>query len=83
MGKIVLCPRCKVNSYVPYGENGASDEVPYPALSRAADVYVCNWCGIHESFQDLAGIPLPLPEEWPVLLPVIDEIIPAERVQAG
>lgn len=70
-----LCPRCEVNYFTPYGAEPASEEAPKPALSRAVDVHICNWCGIHEAFMDLAGVPHPTPEEWPVVLPEFEKVI--------
>jgi hypothetical protein len=64
-----LCPRCEARRFTPYGEGPASDEAPYPALSRVADIYICNWCGVNEAFIDLAGAPPIPPDEWPVVLP--------------
>lgn len=66
----LLCPRCEVNHFTPYG-SGPTDEdaPPYPALSRIKDIYICSPCGTHEAFMDLAEVPLPPPSEWPVVLP--------------
>lgn len=66
MSETLLCPRCERHQFTPYGGGPASDEAPYPALSRVADVYICNWCGVQEAFQDLAGGPPTPTEEWPV-----------------
>lgn len=76
MSEAVLCPRCKVHRFTPYGVKGdAPREAPRPAMSRAVDIYICSWCGTHEAFQDLAGIPLPLPDLWPVVLPEVVESV--------
>ena len=64
----VICPRCGVNSYTPYGEGRATEEAPYPALSRLDNkTYICSWCGLHEALLDMAGeSPIP-PDEWPIV----------------
>lgn len=72
MGQI-LCPRCEVNYYTPYG-SGPNDGVPYPALSRVVDTYICNDCGVHEAFIDLAQLPPIPPDEWPIELPEMKEV---------
>lgn len=69
MSEVVLCPRCLLNHYTPYGAVPTAEQMraaPYPAMSRVADVYVCNWCGVHEAFMDMEGTPLPEPSKWPV-----------------
>lgn len=75
MGKTVLCPRCTVNRFTPYGEDPATEDAPRPSMSRAADVYICNQCGVHEAFIDMARMPQPLPHEWPVVLPEIEKVL--------
>lgn len=75
MSETLLCPRCEVNHFTPYGVPH-NEEAPRPALSRAADIYICNWCGINEALMDFAGEPLPLPNEWPVeAMPAIPSIL--------
>lgn len=69
-----LCPRCRVHHFSPYGDSRTAEDAAPPALSRAADVHVCSMCGIHEGFMALAGIPLPMPDEWPVELPEIEQV---------
>lgn len=55
-GKAFLCPRC--------GQLRMNAERPVlNALSRHADVYVCNECGMEEALGDMLGQKLPL-AEW-------------------
>lgn len=69
MSEALLCPRCEVNYFTPYGGPGpAPEEVPYPAMSRVVDIYICSECGVHEAFMDLTGVPLPPATKWPVVL---------------
>lgn len=76
MSEAFQCPRCEVRHFTPYGSGTATTEAPPPALSRVADVYICNWCGTHEAFQDMAGTPTPL-SNWPVVLPeALLELVP-------
>lgn len=68
MSETVLCPRCGLNRYTPYGQGPAPEEAPYPALSRITRIYICSWCGLHEAVLDMAGEPPIPPDEWPVVL---------------
>lgn len=55
-GKVFPCPRC--------GQLRMNAERPVlNALSRYADVYVCNECGTEEALGDMLGQELPL-AEW-------------------
>ena len=55
-GEYVLpCPRC--------GHGRMEARAVKNSLSRHADVYVCNICGMDEAIRDMAGSPLPL-NEW-------------------
>ena len=58
------CPRC--------GMWKMADNVLRNALSRAADVYVCDDCGTDEAVRAMAKIPLPL-TEWALVQDVSDE----------
>lgn len=49
-----ICPRC--GSWM-------ASPITYNALSRVADVYVCQGCGMDEALRDFYRIPLPV-EEW-------------------
>ena len=61
-----LCPRCELRYFTAYGKGIATEEAPYPALSRVAHVNICSWCGMHEAVLDYAGeAPIP-PDEWPI-----------------
>lgn len=58
-GKTFLCPRC--------GQFRMNAECPVlNALSRYADVYVCNECGTEEALGDMLGRVLPL-TEWSIV----------------
>ncbi|WP_101698690.1 hypothetical protein [Clostridium minihomine] len=55
-GYIFPCPRC--------GHSRMDEKPVRNALSRYADVYICNLCGMDEALQDAKGKP-PLPlNEW-------------------
>lgn len=49
------CPRC--------GCDVMNDKPARNALSRHADVYICDLCGMDEAVRDMKGDPLPL-DEW-------------------
>ena len=49
------CPRC--------GKDRMSVNVHRNALSRYADIYVCDACGMDEALRDFLGDVLP-PEAW-------------------
>ena len=49
------CPRC--------GSHSIRNPLIHNALSRHADVYICNDCGVNEMVRDLNKNPLPL-TEW-------------------
>lgn len=68
MSDTSLCPRCEVNLFTKYGGAQATEEAPYPALSRITPIYICSWCGLHEAMLDLAGEPPIPPNEWPVVM---------------
>ena len=51
-GEHMPCPRC--------GRDSMKDPVYTNALSRHADVYVCDECGISEALLDMMQNPLPL-----------------------
>jgi hypothetical protein len=69
MSETLLCPRCEVNHFTPYGGDPPTEDAPYPAMSRVADISICSRCGVHEAVLDFSGILLPPPSEWPVVLP--------------
>lgn len=56
-GEQMLCPRC--------GLDTMSAKVTRNALSRYADIYVCDDCGTTEAYLDMIQNPLPL-EQWAV-----------------
>ena len=55
MSKTVLCPRCGVGYYTPYGEPfdpTRGDPLP-PALSRMDNkTYICSRCGTDEAMRE-------------------------------
>lgn len=53
-----LCPRC--------GKMTVKDSLHTNALSRHADVYICDACGVDEAIRDWLGDPLPL-KEWAIV----------------
>lgn len=56
-GEQMLCPRC--------GRNILKAPLTYNALSRHADLYVCDECGMTEAMLDMMRNPLPQ-EHWAV-----------------
>ena len=56
-GEQMLCPRC--------GRNILKAPLTHNALSRHADLYVCDECGMTEAMLDMMRNPLPL-EQWAV-----------------
>ena len=56
-GEQMLCPRC--------GRNILKAPLAHNALSRHADLYVCDECGMTEAMLDMMRNPLPL-EQWAV-----------------
>ena len=69
----VLCPRCGIRRFRPYGSSrapqgsGISDFSPPPALSRMDNAtYVCSPCGTDEAMREFQGLPPVPPTEWPM-----------------
>ena len=56
-GEKMPCPRC--------GRNTIKAPLAHNALSRYADLYVCDECGMTEAMLDMMRNPLPL-EQWAV-----------------
>lgn len=52
-----ICPRC--------GHLTIKDRLATNALSRHADVYICDACGMDEAVRDFKGVPLPL-MDWAI-----------------
>lgn len=59
-GYLFPCPRC--------GNDRMHRKAVLNALSRYADVYICEVCGTDEALRDMVGEPLPL-NEWGMVLP--------------
>ena len=57
-GNHMPCPRC--------GFNRMDSNVLHNALSRHADVYICDMCGTDEALRDAIGNALPL-TEWGII----------------
>ena len=51
------CPRC--------GRLTVKERLTTNALSRHADVYICDACGMDEAVRDMKGNPLPL-KDWAI-----------------
>ncbi|HYQ84110.1 MAG TPA: hypothetical protein VEP28_08930, partial [Rubrobacter sp.] len=67
-GGTILCPRCGVNRYTPYGGERPTQESPFPALSRLDNqTYICSSCGTDEAMRDYEGQPPIPPNEWPIV----------------
>ncbi len=64
----VVCPRCGVNRYTPYGPGAEwDDDAPFPALSRIDNTtYICSPCGQDEAMRDFTREPPVPPDEWPI-----------------
>ena len=60
-GKYTLCPRC--------GRNTMKPDLYTNALSRSADIMVCDTCGVDEAKLAFMGTPTPL-YQWAALQPV-------------
>jgi len=54
-GEHLPCPRC--------GRNTMKPRLYSNALSRAADILICDACGTDESVRAFIGKPMPM-EEW-------------------
>lgn len=52
-----ICPRC--------GRMTVKDRLHTNALSRYADIYICDMCGMDEAIKDTTGQALPL-KEWAI-----------------
>ena len=59
-GEHMPCPRC--------GRDAMKTALYIGALSRRADVYVCDQCGTDEAVREMTGSPLPL-SEWACFIP--------------
>lgn len=76
------CPRC--HHKIP------NDATPgaYPgAMSRfSRDVEVCSACGTHEALQQVAGIELAGPSDWPIEVPedlyLVNDPVRLESIKA-
>ena len=68
ISQTVVCPRCRVNRYTPYG-NEPSELYPFPALSRVDNLHhICTPCGNDEAMRDFGGMPPIPPDEWPIYI---------------
>ena len=54
-GELMVCPRC--------GRDSMKPELVTNALSRYAEIYICDDCGTAEAILDLMGRPF-LPDQW-------------------
>ncbi len=63
-GERMPCPRC--------GRNTIKVPLVHNALSRHADLYVCDDCGMAEAFLDMMHNPLPL-EQWAIFCDAVPE----------
>ena len=52
-----FCPRC--------GNLTVKDRLHTNALSRHANIYICDACGVHEAILDMMKTPLPL-KDWAI-----------------
>ena len=57
MDGVYICPRC--------GHLTVKEQLTTNALSRHADVYICDACGMDEAVRDMEGNPLPL-KDWAI-----------------
>ena len=74
-GEHMLCPRC--------GRNTMKERVHTHALSRHANIYICDACGTEEAMLKFMHNPLPL-REWacfrPTQLPSDFKTLPVEQL---
>lgn len=66
-GEQMPCPRC--------GRKSMKDAIHTNALSRQADIYVCDQCGTDEAMLDFMRNPLPL-EDWACVQKRIEGYLP-------
>lgn len=64
-GEKMACPRC--------GRNPIKTPLEHNALSRYADLYICDECGTTEAMLDMMLNPLPL-EQWTVFKNTVPEL---------
>ena len=55
-----ICPRC--------GRTTVKDRLHTNALSRYADIYICDMCGMDEAIRDFHGQVMPL-KDWAIAKP--------------
>lgn len=81
----VLCERCGIGRYTPYDRPWQEGLPPRPAMSRVADLDICEDCGMAEAIREATGAGNLGPDEWPVTAEpfrvVADEIRPAGAYQ--
>lgn len=66
-GEHLPCPRC--------GMDTMKDKLHTNALSRHADIYICDLCGTNEAMLDFMRNPLPV-EDWSCMLKRHDGLLP-------
>lgn len=65
----VKCPRCDTSSYTPYGADWSPGDPMFAAGSRVTEdrsIMICSTCGTDEALRDYQGLPLQMPDTWPV-----------------
>ena len=75
VGEHMSCPRC--------GRDTMKENIHTNALSRHADIYICDACGIEEAMLKFMGNPLPM-REWACFRPMQKasdfNTLPAEQI---
>lgn len=66
-GEHLPCPRC--------GRKTMKDAIHTNALSRHADIYICDQCGMDEAMLDFMRNPLPI-EDWACVQKQFDGYLP-------
>ena len=66
-GEYLPCPRC--------GRKNMKDRLHTNALSRYADIYICDQCGMDEAMLDFMRNPLPI-EDWACVQKQFDGYLP-------
>ena len=66
-GEYLPCPRC--------GRKTMKDAIHTNALSRHADIYICDQCGMDEAMLDFMRNPLPI-EDWACVQKQFDGYLP-------
>lgn len=68
----MVCPRCELHEFTPYGQEFKPGDPYPPALSRLSreendvPLWICSECGQDEAMLEFLGPGAQPPSEWPV-----------------